>query len=69
MTDTTSKSAKIEITVWLDDETIHVTSDAADDFHIAVNAEEDRPNGHPTLYRRLADVLRDAGVSIPKSKV
>ena len=66
--DDTSKSTSIEITVWLDGDTVHMTSDARDDFHVAVNEEEDRPNGHPTLYRRLVDVLRDAGVSVPSGK-
>ena len=63
MADDTSKSTSIEITFWFDGDTIHVTSDARDDFHVAVNEEEERPNGHPTLYQRLADVLKDAGIS------
>lgn len=60
------KSTSAEIRFWLDGDTIHVTSDAAENFHVAVNKEEDRPNGHPTLYKRLAELLREAGADAPK---
>ncbi len=60
------KSVRIEIDFWLDkDGSIHVTSDVAEDFHIAVNADPSRKNGHPTLYKRLAKLLSKAGAPAP----
>lgn len=60
------KSVHIEIGFWLnDDGSIHVTSNAEKDFHVAVNQDPARKNGHPTLYDRLAKILQDEGAPSP----
>lgn len=60
------KSVHLEIGFWLhDDGSIHVTSNEVDGFHIAVNRSPTRRNGHPTLFRRLAQCLRDFGAPAP----
>ncbi len=62
------KSVHVEIGFWLDpDGSIHMTSNELDDFHIAVNEDPARKNGHPTLYRRLAKLLKDAGAPSPET--
>ena len=60
------KSVHVEIGFWLnDDGSIHDTSGALKGFHVAVNREPSRSNGHPTLYRRLARCLQEAGAPAP----
>lgn len=60
------KSVHFEVGIWCDKkDIIHVTCNEIDDFHIAVNPEPERPNGHPTLYRRLAKCLKEAGAPAP----
>jgi hypothetical protein len=60
------KKVFIEIGFWLDDDgAIHVTSKERPDFHVRVKAEPLKRNGHPALFRRLAWVLKDAGVPAP----
>lgn len=64
------KSVHLEIGFWLnDDGSIHMTSNEVKGFHVAVNPEPSRPNGHPTLFRRLADCLRQSGVPAPSESV
>jgi hypothetical protein len=61
------KAARIEIEFWFDDVgSIRVVSEAGLDFHVRVRAEPLKRNGHPSLYRRLAWILRDAGAPMPK---
>jgi hypothetical protein len=61
------KTARIEIEFWFDEDgSIRVVSEAGPDFHVRVRAEPLKRNGHPSLYRRLAWVLRDAGAAKPK---
>jgi hypothetical protein len=60
------KSVHIEIGFWLNnDGSIHLTSNELSDFHVAINEDGDRRNGHPTLYRRLATLLKQAGAPAP----
>ena len=60
------KSVHIEIGFWLnDDGSIHITSSEAANFHVAVNEDSARANGHRTLYKRLAQCLREAGAPAP----
>ena len=61
------KRARIEIEFWFEEDgSIRVTSDAGPDFHVRVRAEPLKRNGHPSLYRRLARILKDASTAIPK---
>lgn len=60
------KSVHLEIGFWFsDDGSIHVASNEVDGFHVAVNSSPTRRNGHPTLYRRLAACLGEAGAPGP----
>ncbi len=57
-----------EIGFWLDKNgSIHLTIKGAQGGHVAVNEDPERRNGHPTLFRRLAQLLRDAGAPAPTS--
>jgi hypothetical protein len=60
-------SVKIEIRFWLDDDgsTIRISSEPRPDFHVRVKPEPLKRNGHPSLYRRLSWLLRDAGAPPP----
>jgi hypothetical protein len=64
-------SVHMEMDFWLnDDGSIYLTSNEVEGFQIAVNADPDRKNGHPSLYRRLAKCLSQMGAPAPKiSKV
>src|SRR5688572_24124444 len=60
------KSVHLEVGFWLhDDGSIHVTSNEVEGFHVAVNSSPSRRNGHPTLFRRLAQCLRDVVAPAP----
>lgn len=60
------KSVHLEVGFWLhDDGSIHLTSNEIEGFHVAVNSSPSRRNGHPTLFRRLAQCLRDVGAPSP----
>ena len=52
------KSVHIDVGFWLqEDGSIHLTSNALKNFHVAINEDPDRKNGHPTLYKRLHKIL------------
>lgn len=52
------KSVHIEVGFWLqDDGSIHMTSNEAEGFYVAINEDPSRKNGHPTLYKRLHSIL------------
>ena len=62
------KSIYIEIGMWLDkDESIHVTSREGGGFHVGVRLDPKHRNGHPTLYKKLASLLREAGAPAPET--
>lgn len=57
-----------EVGFWLEpDGSIHLTIKDDPSGHVAINREPDRPNGHPTLFRRLAKALREAGAPAPEA--
>jgi len=63
------KSVFVEIGFWLEkDGSIHMGSNdpAVSNFHVAVNSDPKKPNGHPTLYRRLAGYLKQMGAPAPQ---
>jgi len=68
----TGKSVKFEIYVWYNKETgaIQVASNDQDsalsDFNIAVTSDPTKPNGHPTLFRRLKKLLESQGAPAPE---
>jgi hypothetical protein len=60
------KSVYVRIGMFLyKDGSIHLTAPGILGFHVAVNKEPERPNGHPTLFKRLAKCLREKGAPAP----
>ena len=64
---TDGKSIDIGVSVFRNaDGSIHMTSreliKGKRSFHVAVNEDPTRKNGHPTLYKRLDALLAKAGV-------
>lgn len=57
-----------EVGFWLEkDGSIHLTIKDDPSGHVAINREPERRNGHPTLFKRLADALREAGAPAPEA--
>ena len=56
---------KLEVAAYYSDNSrrIHLLFD---DFRATVSNEQGRANYHPELFRKLADQLRAAGVSVPE---
>lgn len=55
------KSVYAEIGIWREPNgSIHLTVKGLKNGHVAVNEDPARRNGHPTLYARLDQILRDA---------
>jgi hypothetical protein len=62
------KSVYTRAGFWLEkDGSIHLTFLGVRGFHVAVNADPTKRNGHATLYRRLAKLLAEAGAPAPKT--
>ena len=57
----------LNVGAWYDANTghIHLTLPRSGWFHTTVNGDESSKRGHPNLYRKLARVLREAGVPAP----
>ena len=50
-----------QIGVWREpDGSIHLTLKGVKNGHVAVNADPSKRNGHPTLFARLDQLLKDA---------
>lgn len=63
----TGKSVYLKIGFWLEkDGSIHMTGLGEQGFHVAVNADPKKPNGHRTLFPRLAKCLKKMGAPSPK---
>ncbi len=59
-------SVYLQVGFWLEkDGSIHMTGKDVEGFHVAINNDPTRKNGHPTLYRRLASCLSEMGASAP----
>ena len=53
---------------WLEkDGSIHLAFQGVRGFHVAINADPTKRNGHPTLFKRLAGLLAEAGAPAPKA--
>lgn len=60
------RSVYLEIGFWLEkDGSIHLAAKGVPGFHVAVNQDPQRRNGHPTLFRRLAKCLKKSGAPSP----
>ena len=49
------------------DGSIHLAFRGVRGFHVAINADPSRRNGHPTLFKRLANLLAEADAPAPKA--
>jgi len=55
------KSAYLQIGFWRHkDGSIHITASGVPGFHVAVNEDGTKPNGHPTLFARLDRCLKES---------
>jgi hypothetical protein len=64
------RSVSLEIMFWKTPSgTIHVATNdqEARDFHVAITADPNKRNGHPTLYRRLDSYLKRKLGPVPES--
>lgn len=51
-----------DVEVWYDapGERIHITSNAVRGFNVSISPDPESPDGHPRLYRLLAECLERA---------
>lgn len=62
------RSVSLNVRVWLEtDGSIRLTSEAEPSLRVIIKNDPERPLGHPTLFKRLAHVLRSMGVPSPKA--
>jgi hypothetical protein len=60
------RSVSLNVRVWLEsDGSIRLTSEAEASLRVIIKNDPERPLGHPTLFKRLADVLHSMGVPSP----
>jgi hypothetical protein len=60
------KAVYAEIGFWLEKNgSIHLTIKDDPSGHVAIFPEPERPNGHRTLFARLAKALAEAGAPSP----
>ena len=60
------RSVTLEVKVWFEsDGSIRLASDADPALHAIIKNDPERPLGHPTLFKRLAQCLRVMGVPAP----
>ncbi len=53
---------------WLEkDGSIHLAFEGVPGFHVAINDDPAKRNGHPTLFKRLARLLVEADATAPKA--
>jgi hypothetical protein len=54
------KAVYAEIGAWREpDGSIHLTIKGVKNGHVAVNSDPSKRNGHPTLFARLAQLLKE----------
>ena len=61
------KSVKLEIQVWYDEKSGHIKLAGKGLTASTVSSDASSVRYHPNLYRKLARVLREAGVPAPVS--
>lgn len=60
------RSVSLNVKFWLEsDGSIRMTSDAEPSLRVIIKNDPERPLGHPTLFKRLAQCLRNMGVPAP----
>jgi len=60
------RSVSLNVKFWFEnDGSIRLTSEADPSLRITIKNDPERPSGHPTLFKRLAQCLRVMGVAEP----
>jgi hypothetical protein len=60
------RSVSLNVKFWFEsDGSIRLTSEAEPSLRVIIKDDPERPLGHPTLFKRLANVLRTMGVPSP----
>jgi hypothetical protein len=60
------RSVNLNVRCWLEvDGSIRLMSENDPALRVIIKNDPERPNGHPTLFKRLAQYLRDKGVPAP----
>jgi len=59
------KTVNVEIGIWYDEERDHIAIRIPDHDLSSVNFDPVSKRGNPSLYKKLAAVLRDAGKPFP----
>ena len=62
------RSVSLNVKFWFEsDGSIRLTSEADPTLRVVIKNDPERPSGHPTLFKRLAQCLRVMGVPEPTS--
>jgi hypothetical protein len=60
------RSVSLNVKFWFEsDGSIRLTSEGDPSLRVTIKNDPDRPSGHPTLFKRLAQCLRVMGVPEP----
>jgi hypothetical protein len=62
------RSVNLNVRCWFEvDGSIRLTSENDPSLRVIIKNDPERPLGHPALFKRLAQCLRDKGVPAPAS--
>jgi hypothetical protein len=60
------RSVSLNVKFWFEnDGSIRLTSEGDPELRVIIKNDPERPSGHPTLFKRLAQCLRVMGVDEP----
>jgi hypothetical protein len=60
------RSVSLNVKFWFEnDGSIRLTSEADPSLRVVIKNDPERPSGHPTLFKRLAQCLRVMGAAEP----
>ena len=60
------RSVRLNVEFWFEsDGSIRLTSESDPTLRVIIKNDPERPSGHPTLFKRLAQCLRVMGVPEP----
>ena len=61
------RSVSLNVRFWFEsDGSIRLTSEAEPSLRVIIKNDPERPLGHPALFKRLAQCLRNLGVPAPR---
>lgn len=65
------KTTTVRLSIWWEPEAqeIHIASNDTERFITTVNDDPTNRRGHPNLFRKLADILREDGKPAPPPSV